>query len=1006
MHKKLLTSIILFSIMIPVSSPGWNDARISAYYSVEKAVEENANIILTWISTENIGVTEEDLEYLKELKEEANRKGIKVIVYLAPLEIQTYNVDMDEDGKVDEGKKSIYTEHPEWLQVGEDGRKAVFYGNVAFWVEKHSEDAWICPNDPEYRRIFLEEVKKIAPYVDGIYLDVVIFLNSFGDWEDNYACHCEDCKRLFKEEKGLDIPGKNDKNWKIWIEWREEKIKEFLEDVKKEAKKINPDIKIILEHWHGFYDGFKTGWSINLRETVDIMTHEYDAATYDLSLCDFYNLLRDVAILKFYRDLDREKPSWILSYSVKETQSLLAELILETGCNLYETDYPDMEGSADLQKRKEIFNWIKKYEDYYYNTDSIADTAIFYSRDTVESENGDIFFKEFLGDSMMLLQLHIPYNVIFSYDEMDKYNLVIFPYTESPDMEKIEKYMENGGKILAMGKRIGDSYYKPLGNMYISKTDPDFWKVTEKEDPSDILSEFSSIVKNKLFYTDASEKVIVLPSEKNDKVIFRVLNLDGIYPDNLKQRDTDITIVPHFSFEKIDKIDFIEKGHSLYIFDRKTVDIITNEYDYPSAEYLSKFLEENGIKTYIKSDIDRKSENIIIFGGHKAEKTGEITENILNSEEKKNLEKEGYKNIFCKKKNNQKIVVVAGNDRENTKIAAEQFKNRILRYFENIKAVQIELDDFDIKDLDKMKEMGVNTIFLRVFDYDEGGVYFRTDKAPVIKDLLKEVIREAKKRNIDVYAWMTTLNMPWVLKEHEDWAVLDNEHNPNTNWYERVSPFVPEFQDYLISLYRDLASYEIEGIMFQDDLYLAENEDFSKWAEEEYKKEFGKNIDPENPQWSIWKSQKLLNLAKRIIEESKKVNPNLKFVLDTYYDSVIDVNDGIEWFSQDIVGAKEYFDYFAIMSYHRQIAEENDFSIEESLRYLEDISSRAKKILGDKAIMKIQICKFDTYNILPDSEINKAFFSIFKGGVPNICVYYYRDDIPFELFKRYFSTAS
>jgi len=996
MLKKILSLFIILSFSC---SLGWNNARISAYYDVEKAVEENASVILTWISTENIGVTEEDLDYLKDLKREANKNGIKVIVYLAPLEIQTQNVDMNRDGKVDRGKKSIYTEHPEWMQVGRDGRKAVFYGDVAFWVEENSEDAWICPNDPEYRNIFLKTVRKIAPCVDGIFLDVVIFLNSFGDWEENYACHCEDCKRLFKEETGVDIPKNEYGNWKTWILWREEKIKEFLEDIKKEAREANPDIKIILEHWHGFYEGFKSGWSIDLRDTVDIFVHEYDAATYDTSLCDFYNLLRDVALLKFYRDLDKEKPSWILSYSVKETQTLLAELILETGCNFYETDYPDMDGSADLKKRREIFEWIKKYEDYYYNTDSVADTALFYSKESIEFGDRDRFFKEFLGDSMMLLQLHVPYDVIFSYDEMEKYDVVIFPCINFPNMEKIEEYTNNGGKILAMGKEIGDSYYKPLGNMYISKTNPDFWEVTGKEDPSEILSEFSSIIDNEFFYTDASEKIIILPSEKDDKIIFRVLNLEGVSPESINQKEVDITIAPNFSFEKIEKINFLEKGHSSFVFDRKTVDIVTNEHDYPSAQYLSNFLEEKGIKTYIKSYIDKNSENIIILGGHKAENTGETTKNILNNEEMQNLEKDDYKNIFFKKdiwKENQKIVVVAGNDREDTRNAAEHFNNNILRYFENIKAAQIELEAFEMEDLDKLKETGVNTIFLRVFDYEGKGVYFKTEKAPVIKDLLKEVVAEAKKRDISVYAWMTTLNMPWILEKHRDWAVLDDRYNANTNWYERVSPFIPEFQEYLVSLYRDLASYDIDGIMFQDDLYLADNEDFSKWAERGYEKD-GKDLE-----WSKWKARKLLDLAEKIIEESKKINPDLKFVLDTYYDSVIDPGNGIEWFSQDIIGAKDYFDYFAIMSYHKQIAEEYDLSTKESLEFLENISSEAREILGSKAIMKIQICDFDTYSILPSSEIDKAFFHIFKGGVPDICFYYYRDDIPFEVFKRYF----
>lgn len=49
-------------------------------------------------------------------------------------------------------------------------------------------------------------------------------------------------------------------------------------------------------------------------------------------------------------------------------------------------------------------------------------------------------------------------------------------------------------------------------------------------------------------------------------------------------------------------------------------------------------------------------------------------------------------------------------------------------------------------------------------------------------------------------------------------------------WYRRASPFCEDFVSYLKELYGDLASYPLDGILTQDDLYLGEWEDFGEWA--------------------------------------------------------------------------------------------------------------------------------------------------------------------------------
>lgn len=75
--------------------------------------------------------------------------------------------------------------------------------------------------------------------------------------------------------------------------------------------------------------------------------------------------------------------------------------------------------------------------------------------------------------------------------------------------------------------------------------------------------------------------------------------------------------------------------------------------------------------------------------------------------------------------------------------------------------------------IQQLKEAGVNTVIFRVFDYEyeplsDCGVYFQTDHAPVKRDVLQEVVEKAHKENIQVFAWMTTLDCPWVLADHPE----------------------------------------------------------------------------------------------------------------------------------------------------------------------------------------------------------------------------------------------
>jgi biofilm PGA synthesis lipoprotein PgaB len=350
---------------------------------------------------------------------------------------------------------------------------------------------------------------------------------------------------------------------------------------------------------------------------------------------------------------------------------------------------------------------------------------------------------------------------------------------------------------------------------------------------------------------------------------------------------------------------------------------------------------------------------------------------------------------------------------------------------EVVRAAQVfPYEDFREEFISEIKAAGVNMIFYEVFGW--GGVYFNTTYAPVLDDLLNHTIEVAHANGIKVYAWMTILSLDWVLQEHPEWAVIAYDYNTGEymvgQGYYRASPFVPEFIDYLKNLYRDLARYDIDGIMFQDDLVLGFNEDFSTYANASYYADFGRSLDPLDMydlskwgiqteagwEWIRWKSVKLMTLANQVMNAVHQVNPKVKFVLDAYAGTTYMPVDSVTWFGQNITLAVEYnFDYVAIMSYQHGLAKIYNMTMDEACLLMKNMTEAAVRMTGNasKVIMKIQAHDFDTSEVLSEEEIRNTLEAILSTGYLDVGIGYFahRPDLPLktigESWQIYSSTS-
>lgn len=304
----------------------------------------------------------------------------------------------------------------------------------------------------------------------------------------------------------------------------------------------------------------------------------------------------------------------------------------------------------------------------------------------------------------------------------------------------------------------------------------------------------------------------------------------------------------------------------------------------------------------------------------------------------------------------------------------EKYKNNIDAFFKEAKA------------------KGINTVFFRVFHNSrdrshlglklkcESGVYYETTHACTVNNLLDEVVKSAHDNDIKLFAWMATRSLSF-LKTDEFMSMSLSATGVQEKGY-GANIFKKEVRDTLLGLFEDLAKYDIDGILFQDDFIIKYTEGSDKYAAYLFQQETGIEVKSENffkgtktyngrkifseytdefYTWAEWKSSQLALLFKELKERAKTHNPKIKFAANIYYETPIDEKAGVAWYSQKMSVLKESgADYFAVMGYFEQISDEKKYDRVMTAEYIGNIAEQAVKQAGSEkaVIMKLQSKSF------------------------------------------------
>lgn len=210
-----------------VQAAGFNELYLEAWFwgytiypsrvAADKQVEEQHPAFRGW-------------DPLEAFVEEAGERGIAVHAWL-----DGFMVGIEQTGG------PVLRTFPEWSALS---RRQT--GSQKPQPQQETGYFWLDITNPEVRRYLLDIMKEmITTYgVAGINLDFMRFPHS-ADWKESY-CFSEYAREAFRREYGIDPLGidaeRQQELWKTWTDWLEQIEDDFVAELYKEIKNINPQV--------------------------------------------------------------------------------------------------------------------------------------------------------------------------------------------------------------------------------------------------------------------------------------------------------------------------------------------------------------------------------------------------------------------------------------------------------------------------------------------------------------------------------------------------------------------------------------------------------------------------------------------------------------------------------------------------------------------------------------------------------------------------------------------
>ena len=216
----------------------------------------------------------------------------------------------------------------------------------------------------------------------------------------------------------------------------------------------------------------------------------------------------------------------------------------------------------------------------------------------------------------------------------------------------------------------------------------------------------------------------------------------------------------------------------------------------------------------------------------------------------------------------------------------------------------------------RMADMGVNTVFLQAFADPAGdglvhALYFPNRHLPMRADLFDRVAWQLRTRaHVMVFAWMPVLSfaLDEKLPRVARWDPASGQTAVDPKQYRRLSPFDPDVRRIIGEIYEDVARLTpVDGILYHDDAVLSDFEDASPQALRTYAANglpgtiAALRGDPATLQrWTRFKSRYLIDFTRELTTKVRAIRgPQVQTARNLFVEPVINPQSEA-WFAQNL----------------------------------------------------------------------------------------------------------
>lgn len=309
--------------------------------------------------------------------------------------------------------------------------------------------------------------------------------------------------------------------------------------------------------------------------------------------------------------------------------------------------------------------------------------------------------------------------------------------------------------------------------------------------------------------------------------------------------------------------------------------------------------------------------------------------------------------------------------------------------------------------LDRIKAMGVNTVYLQAYADPQGtgtasAVYFPNRRMPMRADLFNRVAWQLHTRaDVGVYAWLPVLafGLPEADPAHDHWVTAADSARPAR--VRRLSPFDPHAREAIRDIYADLATHaSFQGLLFSDDATLSDFEDAGSAALETYRQwDIPGDVaairkDPGlAARWGNRKIRFLTDFSLELAELVRDDHENLRTARNLFAGAAADP-DHQQWLGQSLSDSLAAYDYVALMAmpYLEQQRADPDRWL---ARLVAAVAARPQGLA--KTVFELQSVDWSANNRPIDGRTLAAQFSVLRRGGARHLGYYpdeFRDDRP------------